>query len=533
MITAITTAERPAHEPGDQPATATSGASAGAVATARRHPRTAAVRPVTPRDRWVAAVLLVALGALFLAMALPRITGPIADSDEGINAAVWGYDSRSLRELGPMESRLGGRRIDGSLYASHPPLIVVETALSEQVLGEHPWSTRLPAWAGVLATVGVLFALLRSLRLDPVLAAAATVATLGCNMVLVYGSMLDTMVIAFPFGLAVAMVWYRQWTRTGDPPWWLVLLLGTVAALASWQATFLVGLCAVSTAARIRSDRRALLRAAPYVAAVVIGTVLSLAWARWTYGSFEVMADKLGRRTGGEDVTIASMAAFQIPWLSQLLGLGFLAWVACAVSLRDARYRPLAGLSLVTVIGYAVILKEGSGGHQFWNYWGLLPAAVGIAYVFEAIGRALAPSVRSPRGVRDAALIGAALVVVAVNLTRPNQAAELIDAGTRPYELVRDAQLAPGQTELPYLAEPHRPDDWLRYNDLPDGAPLLDADQLRELARDHPDHVVLVLGTCLSPDPTAICEQLTFGDGEDGPVPPRLTTAGELAAQLR
>ena len=480
----------------------------------------------------MATSLLVALGILFLVVALPRITGPIADSDEGINGAVWGYDSRSLRELGPIESRLGGRRIDGSLYASHPPLIVVETALGEQILGEHPWSTRLPAWAGVLASIVLLFALLRSLKLDPVLAAAVTVATLGCNMVFVYGPMLDTMVVAFPFGLAVAMVWYRQWTRASDPRWWLILLLATVACLASWQATFLVGLCAVATAARVRSDRGAMRRALPYAAAVIIGTVLSLAWARWTYGSFEVMADKLGRRTGGEDVTVASMAAFQIPWLSQLLGLGFLAWAACAVSLRDPRYRPIAGLSLATVIGYAAILKEGSGGHQFWNYWGLLPAAIGIAYVFEAIGRVLAPSARSPRGLRDAVLIGAAVLVVGVNLTRPNQAGDLIQAGTVPYELVRDATLAPGQTELPYLAEPHRPDDWLTYNDLPSGAPLLDEQALRDLARKHPDHVVLVLGTCASPDPTVICEQLTFGDGDETSVPPRLTTAGELASAL-
>ena len=336
-------------------------------------------------------MLLVALAVAFLVVAMPRITGPIADSDEGINAAVWGYDSRSLRELGPIDSRVGGLRLDGTAYATHPPLIVVETALGEQILGEHPWTTRLPAWLGVLATIGVLFALLRSLRLDPVLAAAATVAALGCHMVFVYGSMLDTMVIAFPFGLAVALIWYRQWTGAAAPPWWLVLLVGSVASLASWQATFLVGLCAVATAARVRTDRRALLRAVPYAASVDHRHGPDAGVGHWSYGSFEVLADKLGRRTGGEDVTIGSMIAFQIPWLSQLLGLGFLAWIACAVSLRDKRYRPIAGLSLATVIGYAVLLKEGSGGHQFWNYWGLLPTAVGIAYVFEALARAVAP----------------------------------------------------------------------------------------------------------------------------------------------
>jgi 4-amino-4-deoxy-L-arabinose transferase-like glycosyltransferase len=476
--------------------------------------------------------LLVALAVVFVVIALPRITGPIADSDEGINAAVWGFDSRSLRENGIADSRFGGVRIDGSLYASHPPLIVAGATLSESVLGEHPWSTRLPAWFASLAAIPLLYALLRSLRLDPVLAAAATIAGLGCHMLMVYGPMLDTMVVAFPLGLAVALVWHRQWAGIAAPPWWLVFGLGAIASLASWQATFLVGLCAVATAGRVRSDRRALRRALPYAAAVVLATAISLGWALWTYETFEVLGDKLTRRTSGEAATVGAMITFQIPWLAQLLGLGFLACIACLVSLRDRRYRPLAALSLVAVFGYAVILKEGAGGHQFWNYWAMLPAAIGVAYVLEAIGRAVAPSTRSGSGTRSAVLIGIAVLVVVVNLTRPNQAGELIEAGYAPYELVRAAQLAPGQTELPYLAEPHRPDDWLRYNDLPLGAPLLDAEALRTLARDHPDDIVLVLGTCASPDPTGICETLTFAGTDDTSVPPRLVRAADLAAAL-
>jgi 4-amino-4-deoxy-L-arabinose transferase-like glycosyltransferase len=475
---------------------------------------------------------LVLLGIVFLVVALPRITGPIADSDEGINAAVWGFDSRSLRESGIVGSRFGGVRLDGSLYASHPPLIVAATATGELVLGEHPWSTRLPAWLAALASIPVLYALLRSLRLDPVLAAAATVAALGCHMLFVYGSMLDTMVVAFPLGLAVALVWHRQWTGASTPRWWLVFGLATVACLASWQATFLVGLCGVATAARVRADRRALLRAAPYLAAAALGTLVTLSWALWSYETFEVMRDKLLRRTGGESATVGSMVTFQLPWLAQLLGLGLLACVACAISLRDRRYRPLAALSLVTVVGYAVLLKEGAGGHQFWNYWAMFPAAIGLAYVFEAIGRVVAPSVRSGSGVRNAVLVGAAVLVVVVNLTRPNQAGDLIAAGYVPYELVRATELAPGQTELPYLAEPHRPDDWLRYNGLPIGAPLLDEEALRALARDHPDHRVLVLGSCASPDPTEVCERLTFPDGDRTTVPPRIETAADLAAAL-
>ena len=97
---------------------------------------------------------------------------------------------------------------------------------------------------------------------------------------------------------------------------------GAIACLASWQATLLVGLCALATAGRFRSDRRAILRALPYAVAVIIATAISLGWALWTYESFEVLGDKLTRRTSGEAATIGSMITFQVPWLAQLLGLG-------------------------------------------------------------------------------------------------------------------------------------------------------------------------------------------------------------------
>ena len=44
--------------------------------------------------------ILVLVGVVFVASAWPRITAPFGDSDEGINGAVWGFDSRALRELG-------------------------------------------------------------------------------------------------------------------------------------------------------------------------------------------------------------------------------------------------------------------------------------------------------------------------------------------------------------------------------------------------------------------------------------------------
>ena len=489
-------------------------------------------RPASSADKAIAAVLLGLLAIGFLVSAWPRITGPIGDSDEGINAAVWGFDSRALRELGPVESRFGGVRTDGTKYATHPPLIVAEAALIERVVGEHPWSTRAAAWLGTLVAIGLLFGILRELGLSPPVAAAATVATGASHMLFVYGAMLDTMITAFPFALAVAWIWYRQWIGRTTPRAPVILLLATLACLGGWQATFMVALCGLATLARVRHDRAAVGRALPYLVGAVIGVALTIAWGLWVYGSLSVLGDKLIRRTGGEDASIAKMIDFQLPWLGQLLGVGFLAWAACAVSLRDRRYRPLAALSLVSVIVYALVLKEGSGGHQYWNYWGLFPAAIGMGYAFGALARATRRRMRRRPLAATVAVLVAMVLVVAVNLSRPNQAADLIRAGYASYDLVASTPLAPGQGELTYVAEPNRIDDWIRYRGAPAVRPLLSADELRALARDHPEDTVLVLGTCARPDPTGICVQLTGSSSNDEAVPPRLVTAAELARQL-
>jgi 4-amino-4-deoxy-L-arabinose transferase-like glycosyltransferase len=473
-------------------------------------------------------VILTLVGVLFLAASWSTITAPFGDSDEGINGAVWGYDSRALVQLGPIESRLGGVRIDRTKYATHPPLIVIETAAMERAVGEHPWSTRAAAWLGALATIPLLYLLVRALALSPVPAACTTAAALACHFFLVYGSMLDTMIIALPFGVAAMLVWYRQWTGQRRWPWWAVLLLATVASLAGWQAMFLIGLCAVALVGRVRSrGRPAIVEALPWAAGAVLGLVLTLAWALWVYGDLGVLDDKLVRRTGGEAASLSGMVSFQLPWLGQLLGLGFLAWIAAAISLRDKRFRPLASLSLIAVIVYAAIFKEGSGGHQYWNYWGLLPAAIGLAYVFsflDATARRRWPKRVVPRAV---ALVAVAAVVGAINLSQTNEAKALIDEGIRTYDVVTSTQLAPGQDRIDYVGEPFRLDDWLRYRGGPSGDPIESEAALRELAAAHPDWKVVVLGACADPDPTGVCDRLQHPDGAV-----RIEPARQLVAEL-
>ena len=213
----------------------------------------------------VAALVVVALtAALFLVLAAGRITARFGDSDEGINAAVWSTNARALRDLGPLESHLGGRREDGTRYATHPPTIVVATALAQIVAGDHPWSSRAPAWIATVVALALLYRLGRRAGFEPSVAAAAVVAVGLTPMILVYGPMLDTPVVCLPFGLVVAGLWYRSW-RDDHPvaPVWVVVA-GTAAGLAGWQAAVLTGLCGLSLVARaVRRRSRARRRSGP------------------------------------------------------------------------------------------------------------------------------------------------------------------------------------------------------------------------------------------------------------------------------
>jgi hypothetical protein len=489
--------------------------------------------PATRRPRALTVVVLAAVAVAFLALSWSNLTRPFGDSDDGINGAVWGADSQALRDLGPVDSRLGGRRADGSEYANHPPLIVVEAAAVESLVGEHPWSTRAGAWIGALATIPLLFLLLREVVDDELVAATATASALLCHLFTTYGPMLDTMIISFPLGILVAWRWYREWTGRARTNWAALALLCLVASLGGWQATFLVGLCALAWLGRaVRGRSAPFRRALPYAIGAVAATALTLLWARWVYGgTLAPLTEKLGRRSGeSSGVSYVDMVTFQLPWMAVLLGVGFLACIAAVVSIRDPRFRPLAVLSLVAVVVYAFIFREGSGGHQYWNYWALLPAAIGFAYVYRAVAR-WSTAQRQPPRTLATILVAATVVVAVVNLLQPNLAQAQIDDGDLPLVVVQRAVAAGAlprdQTDLPYVSEPYRADDWLRYHHLPAGTPILSRAQLETLARDHPDHLVLVLGKCASGDPTGICEVLYREAPHD-----RLVPASELVKIL-
>ncbi len=497
-----------------------------------------ATRSTARRSESVAAAVLLGLtGLVFVTASWRHITGPFGDSDEGINGAVWAYNARSLREMGVVDSRLGGRRLDGTAYATHPPLLVVTTAGLETVAGEREAVSRASAWLASLAAIPLLYALGRRAGLRPLAAAAGTVTACATPMFFVYGLMLDTPVTSLPYGLAVALLWYADWT-TGDgggaarPPRVLAAVLSLLAGLAGWQAAFLTGLCALSLAARaVRQGPAQLRRAVPYAVGGAAGVVLSLAWTSWAHDGFDVLRDKLGRRTGAAGVGLVDVVSFQLPWMAQLLGLTIVGIVACAVALRDRKVRPIAALALTAAFGYAAIFKEAAAGHQYWLYWELFPAAIGMAWLTERVLRDLGAGSAPPRAA-IALTAGLCLAIGGYNLLKGNSAEPLITDGYAAVDAVRS--MPDTGRPLTYVGEEYRADPYVTYYTGRSARFLTSADDLAALAGEHPEEPVLLLGVCNDANPShAFCTTATGrARAGDERVAPRVVTAAELQAEL-
>lgn len=490
-----------------------------------------------PPGRRVALALLVLVGVVFVAVSWSRLTGVFGDSDEGINGAVWAYSSRSLRELGPLQSALGGRLLDGSRYATHPPLIVLETAGAELVAGEHPMVSRAPAWVGSLVAVALLYRILRRAGFEPLVAAAGTAVACGSPLFVVYGGMLDTPVTAFPLALGVVLVWQSSWARVSGgagladrrPAFALAVLLTGLAALASWQGGLLGVLAASALALRGVRRRPGAGRAAlPYLIGAAVGSGLAVAWSWWAEGGLQALTDKLTRRSGSAaSVGVGDVISFQIPWLVQLLGLATIGVVGCAIALGDRRLRPLAALSLGVVAGYALAFREAAAGHQYWCYWAVLPAAVGAAYLARLALDKVHSTRGAPRSALTEALVVAAVVValMAVDLARPSRAAELIDEGRDVAALIGNAPPTAAGAPVWYVGTPYRPDFWIRYNTGRQALWITGRGDLDRAVADNPRQPVLLLPPCDASDPGYETCRLVAGDDRT----PRTVPAGQLS----
>ena len=225
--------------------------------------------------------------------------------------------------------------------------------------------------------------------------------------------------------------------------------------------------------------------ALPFLIGGALGILLSLSWTWWVYGDFATLGDKFFRRSGESNtVGVGDMVSFQIPWLAQLLGLGVIGLGTCVAALWDRRFRPLAAMSLGIVILYAVIFRQAAAGHQYWNYWALIPTAVGFGWAFDRLSRDVPARATAP----VFAIVCLAMGVVNL-VVLDHEALRYIDDGRQVAELVVDTDYPGSQSTAPYIGQAYRPDAWLKYYTGRTPLQLTSFDDVR-------DDVIVELGWC-------------------------------------
>jgi hypothetical protein len=406
-----------------------------------------------------AALVLGVLFAVLIVTSFSRMHSSFGLSHDGFNASVWGSGSRALREIGPIDSRMGTRHLDGSTYANHPPGLVVEAAAVEAVLGERHWATRLPAALSSVAAVALVTWLATLLGAGPVAAAVGVTIAFGSPMFKAYWPMLDTPMVGLPFGVGVVALWraasMRRLRRT-----WLLAPAAIGAILTSWLGV-LTALGVVVAVAGRRRDRHLLPVTA---AAVVAGMSILAAWLLWANGGLTPLVDALRLRTGSTEVRVPlAEVALDVghdwhtlfPIWTLVLGL-----VGLAIGVRRRDHADTVALTVGVVVLWIVLFPMGAYFHDYWSYWLLVPLGLGSALAVDQLQRIVAQ--RWPATVlRAIPAVGVALAVI--GLVAPSAPVDHINAHNQAGRVVEQARYPNDQHVAWYVAREPVDLPWLTY----------------------------------------------------------------------
>jgi hypothetical protein len=238
-------------------------------------------------------------------------------------------------------------------------------------------------------------------------------------MFTMFGAMTEPHVLGLAPMTALALLWQR--IRIGfEPSTWVLGSVAAIATLTSWQG----GLFAASIAAALLLVPRRRWAAASVLTGTAVAATLVGLWILWAYhGDLRDFFDRALHRvgTGGVgQVTFRQMLRHQMGYFTDLYPVGrWLVVPAAALGVLDQRTRPLVVVSLVTVLGYALLFRNGAYDHNYWLYCILLPLSLSAVVAADAMARWL----HRHSWLRAAPpVLGATLVVLlGVALWRPSK----------------------------------------------------------------------------------------------------------------
>lgn len=245
--------------------------------------------------------------------------------------------------------------------------------------------------------------------------------------------------------------------------------------------------------ARLRGTRRR--GALALVAGAVVGPALVLAWLLWVGGGsvdFVLAQFRFRAALQSGSASLTELLGAQRTYLGSLFGwwLVVLAAVGLGLAVADRRSRSLAIVAVAVTVPYTLLFRNGALIHDYWNYWWLLPIALGVATCADRGARLLAARSLSPLALPAA--VALVLVVLAVGAAvQPPPGERLRRRGLAAGRLADHAPLSPRQETAWYSGDTTgEPSAWLS---LATRRPAVRVPQaaLAALARSHPDDLVL------------------------------------------
>jgi 4-amino-4-deoxy-L-arabinose transferase-like glycosyltransferase len=454
--------------------------------------RAAVSDPIRRRRIGPALAVISFVALVFLIDAAPRISMPFGGSHDGRNAALWASGARSIAENGLEASRLGAVADERETYAHHPPGIYLETAATRAIGGDSETALRAPAWLGSLASIGLLWFLLRELGGSRVATSSALALAVGSPMFLLYGPMLNHEALSLPFAIAALLILARARHGNRDSPW-LAGFVGLAAALLSWEGVMLAIAIGAIELVRWWRTRRLDPATAAMTAASAAGLGLTVLWLWWANGGFAEMGTAYTRRAGSHGFGAADFVSSQITYLrwafpvwSLVLGaLGLL------IALRRGRDLPVVAVAAGVPAVYLVGFLSGSYYHTYWNFWLVIVVAIGVVTVADDVLSWSSSSTTRHRAVSVVVLAASAGALLAGTRIQGVDAEAFVD-GANGGAVVRSLDLPASQPALLVWAGIGEPAWWIEYyTRRPYVVLRTDVDVQRAVAAD-PSQTVLV-----------------------------------------
>lgn len=425
----------------------------------------------------VLAPLLASLAVLIVAS--DRLDAPFSPSFPGFNTAVWATGSRAVRADGWWETRLGAASgPTGSTvpYAHHPPLVRVEVAVAETLLGEHRWVDRLPALLSSLAAIWLCWGWLGACGFSPGPRSLGVLALGGTSLMLTYGVMLNMEAIWLPIAFALLWAWQRAERNGGG--YWSCFALGLLGCTAAHQGMLLAGGLAVLGIVAARRQRRRLLpHERALVASTITGVGLFFTWAIWASGGVSDLI-RIARERSGAEFSWGEFLSAQVDHSMSVFGAVAIMCLIAGLVLVRRRPRLIGQMVVVCAVtlAYALAFRQGATIHEYWNAAALPAVALGGALLGERLAESW------PRVLPAVCTVAALLMLLsAVNVTR------IQFNGDAAGYLARTA----GERGDPVLYSTEIVSEWVTYESGRPVTPVYSCRSVQRLAARAPDATVL------------------------------------------